>query len=491
MSDQTGKGQLKVGGNAQELMAGLFTLFNPHQLPMGGSPFLRNVDFSRQPGSIGKRKGQSTYNASLGAGFITGYHEFIDNLGVTTEFFSTSDGIIYYKPSTSVASGNLTDPVEFTTFTNLCIAVNKNIATLKSAGPFAFTPLLGLPPANARYIIVYKNRLFIANTSAGNSRLHFSAASNAEDWTTVNSAGFIDINKDDGDEITGLGVSAGYLFIFKRRSVHILSGTDPSNFVVGRTPVLAGCNNNRTIVDMGTFLIYGSDNKIVTTAPNNNNGEMSLSIKQDYENLPQAAKLGACAGRRLFQYWYAFDSNADGKNDSAYVLDYHTQAWSFYDNINARVLKTLANETLISGGSDAQILRLHDSTENDTGVAINMRWRSKMFDITGSFMDIKILQDIGIHCTALTGKTLTMKVLIDGKDAGDTVVWSLTPLNTGETEVVQWSKQLVSEQGHFIQFEFSNAELDAPVVLKGFEVTVDVKPHQFWGPGPTSATVPV
>ena len=483
---------LRVGDTPDEFMAGLQTVWGGSSLSNGAATYVRNVDFGRAPGRIAKRKGTAIYITSNGAGRITGLHEHITNLSVKTLFASTSNGAAYALTGpgtwTSVLTGLGTDDVEFATFTNLCIAVNKNISAQKSTGS-NFSVLLGLPPANAKFVIMFKNRLWMANTSAGKSRLHFSAEGSAEDWTTVGSAGYIDINADDGDEITGIAACGANLFIFKRFSIHILTGYRPDNFVVSATPVFEGCISHRSIVNMGTFLTYLSDRAVHSIAPGGFTSELSVNIKGDIEDLTVTQKLGAVGGKHLQQYWLAFDSNGDGANDQAYVLDFGTKSWSQYDNIKARIFKTLQDTTMLSGGSDLMIIRKHDTTENDESTPITMRWRSKQYDLT-NFTDIKIIHDIMMMAEVLAGKTLKMKIYIDGLDMDDEITFTLDALVAGNTTVVQYVKGLQVEQGRHVQLEFYNDESSAPVVMEGFEINCDVKAHQFWGPGPLASGNP-
>lgn len=473
--------RVKIGDTADQFMAGLQTIWQTHHIPDGATPFVRNVDFSRNPGAISKRRGQAIYISTNGAGYVTGFHEFTTAAGVTTLFAAVNTGVVYSVAAPSTWTSRLTgagdENVEFATFQDLCIAVNPNIATQKSSGA-AFSALAGLPPANGKYLIVFKNRLWIANTSAGKSRLHFSAEGNAEDWTTVGSAGFIDINLDDGDEITGLGVCGGTLFVFKKFSIHTVTGFKPDNFVVAATPAFEGCVNNKTIKNMGTFLVYLSERSVNSIAPGGFVSELSTNIRGDIEDMTATAKSLSAGGKKRFQYWLAYDSDADGFNDKAYVLDFNTQSWSLYDNIKSQVFLTRQDTTLMSGGSDLQIIRQHDTTENDESNNITMRWRSKEFDVT-SWLDIKILNTLWTSARVLDSKNLTVVFIVDGTDMGSPQTISLTAPISGNTSLVSFIRGLQSLQGRHIQIEYQNAEASAPVVIDGFAIDCDIHKDQY------------
>lgn len=433
-------------------------------------------------------------------------------VAVSTSAYVPTSGTI----TTGVQSIGVAD-INFATFDNICIAVGANIATIDwytGITPNFFEPLLGLPPANGQQIIIFQNRVWIANTSAGHSRLHWSAASNPFDWTTVNDAGFVDVNPNDGDFIVGLAVSGGYLYIFKQHNVYILTGSDPTTFSLTQTPVFDGCIYGRSIVNMGTFVDFLSPRAILGTAPGAYNTEQSIAIKPNIEgtannflpNIDADARLLAVGGRRFFQYWLAFDPNNSGINSCAYVFDYITSTWTFYNNINARVFKTFNDGRLVAGASDAINLYVYDTGEVDEGQAaggslsIPMIWYSKEFDNipidaqkTTDFMDIKTLQDVGIHAPVLTDGSITMNVLVNGADAADPVVWSLDPSDTSvpdATITVQYANMLTAEKGNILQFALSDDTYNSPTKIDGLMAVVDIEEHQFWGPGPSSANPP-
>lgn len=399
--------------------------------------------------------------------------------------------------------------INFTTFQNICIAVGANIATLywyTGITPNAFIPLLGLPPANGQQITVFQNRVFIGDTSAGSSRLHFSAASNAFDWTSANNAGFIDINPNDGEYITGLEVCGGYLFIYKQTRVYILSGADPSTFAVAQAPTFDGAPYGRSLVNFGTFINFLSQRAVQSTAPGSYNAEQSKNIIHNIDgtntrslmpNISTDARLTAVGGRRLFQYWLAFDADGSGVNGSAYVLDYITQCWTYYDNVNARLFKTFINGDLMSGAGDQIAVYRHDVGETDiifagvTPIDTAWQWFTKEFVVT-DISDIKTLNDVFIMSPVTEGATVTLNTFINGSPQGDPVIWSLSASRSmvpNSTTVVQYADMLVAEQGNTFQFSLSD-DSTYPIVIDGLAAIFDITGHIKWGGGPISANPP-
>lgn len=122
-----------------------------------------------------------------------------------------------------------------------------------------------------RYVKSHLGRMFAAwtveNSINFKNRLRFSHPGEPEDWRTLD---YIDIDPGvKGDEITGLAEWGDQLLIFKRRSVHILSGYSPETFQVTPLTLEVGAVSQEAIAsseqgiawfdaDRGVFLYSGS-----------------------------------------------------------------------------------------------------------------------------------------------------------------------------------------------------------------------------------------
>lgn len=466
-----------VNVSGEDFHAGLWTSRPAHSLPPGAATICRNVDFSRACGRIAKRRGIQIDQASLGAGKITGMHQFIQSTG--SKFNLASSGSNVYRVTggvwTSIYAGAMANAdCNFVTFSDLTIMVSSTEPTMKWDGvAAAMAVLLGTPPSNGKCICVWQNRVWIANTSAGKSRLHYSNAGLPEDWTTAGGAGFLDINLNDGDEITGIIAVGPSLYIFKNRTVYRITGVSPSTFQV--TPIILGrgCVSQRSIVSMGPFVIYLSQYGVHSVG-DGVDGFMSEAIRFDIENL---TKTGTCAGKTRDLYVLAYDSDADGKNDAAYVLDLRLGVWSQWTNVKSNVFVTRDDGTLTSGGADLAIIRKHDSGEDDEGGAITMTWRSPKYyfdDFTGS----KQLLDVYWNAKVIAGKTLTTNVYVDGVLKDTQSAQSLSAVAAGEDIKTFGIDSTDSVYGRFIQIEFTNAELAAAVEITDFNILAKVIPRQ-------------
>jgi hypothetical protein len=354
--------------------------------------------------------------------------------------------------------------VSFTTFDNICIAVGSAITSVKSTGG-AFSALGGTPPANVSFIETHKGRVFMANSSAGKSRLHFSFLDDPEDWTTIageaTDAGFIDVGLDDGDVITGMKSIGSVLLIFKNNSTWALFGSTALDFKVRKLSPTVGCCNGKTAVVCDTFAIFLSHLGVYAA---NSEGVTMLSynIKPTVDAFTAASRVLACAGRLNTQYWLCIDTDADSANDTVYYLDYVYGVWGKYTNKKENVFYTRRTGGLISGGADTDVVRLHNDTDNDNGSAITMVWDTPDYDF-GDWTKIKHPLDILMVAAPISGKTLTVSHLVEGVVQSATLSMSLTA--SGSQDKVYLRKRHLpnTSYGGYIRFRFTNSETSAPV----------------------------
>jgi hypothetical protein len=473
-----------IGSNS--FQGGLVTMMPGHLLQDGQSPNTQNVDFSTSLGRLTKRHGWQIFqNANLGAGNpVKGLYEFIKADG-TTFFYATVTNAIYEiaQPSTwtsRYAPGGAIGDTNFTAFNNLCIAVSPNITTVKNSGGGAFTALGGTPPANGSFIESHKGRVFIANTSAGKSRLHFSVLNNPEDWTTITGvatdAGFIDVGLDDGDVITGVKSIGTVLLVWKNTSTWAVFGTSPLDFKVKKLSPTVGCTNGKTAVVCDSFAIFLSRLGVYSA---NSDGVTMLSynIKPTLDAFTTAQRAGACAGRRNTQYWLAYDSDLDGTNDTVYYLDYVYGVWGQYTNKKENIFYTRRNGDILSGGGDTDQVRQHDITDDDNGSAISMLWDTPDYEFN-DWTVVKHPLDIMLSAGTLTGKTITITHLVDGVAQGTTLPLALTA--SGSQDKVFLTKRALpnSSYGRYIRFRFTNADNAAPVQIFAYSVAAYLDARQ-------------
>lgn len=470
---------------SSNFQGGLVTMMPAHLLEDGQTPSTQNVDFSTSLGRLTKRKGYSVYvTANAGAGNpIKGLYEYIKADG-TTVLYAVVGTAIYEIASPSTwtsryAPGGALGNVSFATFDNFCIAVGASITTVKSTGG-AFSALGGTPPANVNHIDTHKGRVFMANSSAGKSRLHFSVLDNPEDWTTIagetTDAGFIDVGIDDGDTITGIKSIGSVLLIFKTTSTWALFGSNALDFKVRKISPTVGCVAAKSIVACDNFAIFLS-NLGVYSANSEAVTMLSYNIKPTFDAFTSTQRAGVAAGRLNTQYWLCYDSDADSVNDSVYYLDYVYGVWGKYTNKKDNIYLTRRDGTLLSGGGDTDEVRTQNATDNDNGTAINMIWDTPDYDFD-DWTKIKHPLDVMVVAAPISGKTITVSHLVEGVVVGTTLTMSLTA--SGSQDKVYLKKRSLpnTSYGGYIRYRFSNNETSANVQIYGYSVAAYLDSRQ-------------
>lgn len=130
---------------------------------------------------------------------------------------------------------------------------------------------LSSAPAGTSYVIEFKRHLWLA---AENSQtLTFSAPGNDADYAALNGAGTINV----GFGIHGLGVWRDELYVFGRRNISRISGTNSSNWVLSPVTMNVGCVAPDSIKEVGGDLVYLSSDGIRTIAGTMRIGDVDIA----------------------------------------------------------------------------------------------------------------------------------------------------------------------------------------------------------------------
>lgn len=201
-------------------------------------PFLANAEniVYELDGGFQKSPGSTKINASAleSGATITGLYDFWTSTGVQKRLIH-----IGTKIKKDDADGTFTD-----IFTGLtagaipCYAQLDDLVVIASSAagdvPRSYDGttaqnLAGSPP-NFSICVIHKGRVFVAGVPGNLSRVYWCTYTNPEGWSGIGS-GFVDVDPDDGDQVTGLTSHNDDLFIFKgpyKGSIHRLTGSAPT-----------------------------------------------------------------------------------------------------------------------------------------------------------------------------------------------------------------------------------------------------------------------
>ena len=341
---------------------GLNSTSGPLGLKNNESPDLLNIDFDKF-GSILKRNGYlnlnttSTSGSNLQADGLYWYEW--DNAGTTSRHLvKISGGNIYTDTAlagswgtplltTSTLAFTATNHFDFETFLNTLIGTNgANVpfAYAGSGSAYALTVPTGL--TKAKFVRTYNNYLFFGNVVVGGvsypSRIYFSAIKSITSW---DSADFIDISKEDGQQITGLKVMGDRLVIYKDRSIYNLFFTGDADipFILpggGKANSSVGCLAPFSIVDIENYHVFlATDGIYIYDGLNSTKVSDKITTTLRGYNTALFNKSVAIAYRLKNRYMLALP-NSGTQNNRIVVWDYFNNAFSIYSGMS---VSTLAN----------------------------------------------------------------------------------------------------------------------------------------------------
>lgn len=180
------------------------------------------------------------------------------------------------------------------------------------------------------------NRMFSAGYSGALSNVYFSELGIPDD---IEASNFFEVRTNDGDIISGLKFYNESMYIFKRRSFHQLSGTDPNSFVLREVSDQYGCLSNRAVTTYENHMLF-LDSKGVILFNGANIECISNKIQNIFEtmNLPVAQDTATMIhDKQRNQILLGIPVNGASTNNLTVVYDYMVGAWTKYDGYNPSV----------------------------------------------------------------------------------------------------------------------------------------------------------
>lgn len=77
---------------------------------------------------------------------------------------------------------------------------------------------------NGKYLLYHADRMWVAGVTASPNTVYWSSVGDPRNWSSVapNDAGSVDIEPNDGDAITGLGIIGPYILVFKKKKTFLM-----------------------------------------------------------------------------------------------------------------------------------------------------------------------------------------------------------------------------------------------------------------------------
>lgn len=199
--------------------------------------------------------------------------------------------------------------------------------------------------SKAKYVEAYNNYLFLANVTVDSvyypTRIYWS---NLQDPTIWLATSFIEVNMNDGQQITGIKVLGNNLIIFKTRSIYIVSFTgDPDiPFILqggGRANSDVGTVSHFSIQEITNGLMFLSFDGLYYF-DGFNAEKVSDRINPTILGLNQTRLMQArsIVQRNKHRYIMSVASSSSSTDDTVITWDWYLNAFSIYTGINAAAM---------------------------------------------------------------------------------------------------------------------------------------------------------
>lgn len=265
-------------------------------------------------------------------------------------------------------------------------------------------------PSGAKTMVAWGNFLFLGNVLVGGvrhgSRIQWNAASNISSWPA---AQYIELDADDGDEITAMGVYRDKLIVWKKYKmyvIHYVGGT--LMFQEERISNGIGCLGPGAFMEYAGSLYFIGAYTVYEWSGSGEPTSISDKIQGQWDNMN--ISIGRCfdvdSDDSNWQIWFAVATGSTTYKNLIFVYDPRFKSWTKFNiicgtigSMNFGTNKTYAHyplaydsysekiedaagekEGILLIGTRSGFLCEYGSVDNDDGSAIDAYWISPWLD---------------------------------------------------------------------------------------------------------------
>lgn len=312
---------------------------------------------------------------------------------------------------------------------------------------------------SAKFSIYYGGYHIAAGTGSNVNRIYISTSTDPGDFTNANPTGgvtwdgtvvpgatgftgtganYVDINKDDGDKITGFAKFQDQLIIFKEKSIHGLTFDTSGVPTVQAVSKNYGCVSHRSIdnVDNDAFFLTRNGVYVLGNEPNYINvirtNELSARVHNTIDSINSNYYTKASAIYTKYVYHLGIPTGSSTYNDTVLTYDKRFLAWSKWTHVVPEawcsyIDSTNAENIYFTSATTNKVYQLTPTTYTADGSAISASFETKAFDL-GDFSVYKRWIDVTIYFRQLLG-TVSIEVLTDGGNVVKSTSVTATSLN--------------------------------------------------------------
>ena len=282
-------------------------------------------------------------------------------------------------------------------------------------------------------------------------------------------AKFVDVGKNDGDEITALHSFQNRLYVFKTRNIYIyrIQSAQSVNFILERHIAGTGCLHKHAVIDTPYGICF-ADNKQVSLLRGLEISELSLLIRDTYQGLTLnvskgALSLGYHGNINTLVVNYDFDAT------TMYAYNFDTQSWSKFNGFSGKFQSQFVldntQELQTFDTSTYKVTNLFSSTTNNATSTMLLKTKRFDFGLPDQFKRFTKL-----HITykgSGTGTAMSYKIYLDGSDTP-----SITETMV-EHATLQTHSSRINELGKSIEIEIYGVESN--VRIDGIDIDYDIE----------------
>lgn len=459
-----------------------------------------------------QKTGGSKYLFAVGnnAAQATGYSKTIDaSGGVPTGAWS------------SQGTGNL--PATYTNDELVTFSVAENTLVMTVAGSSSNTTypsawqatgnvyqFTGDPDCpKAKYNAYHKNILFLAGDPSNPSRVSFSDLTlGITNWIATD---FFDLDKNNGQFITGLVSAFGNLYIFENNSIWMLSGTNRDDFSLQKMVDNVGTLSQASIAIVNNNIFFiTSQNDVAVYDGNFSVKFISSKIRNtigqnNFNRAPEALGLAFSSYRYKDLDYYAAESTLGSSlNNQVLLFDTYREAWTKLAAVNPNSWTVIPNSTgintLVFGDynglvySYPNITTYSDVSNSCTGAnvctttspSIYSFYQTKWFRYPDVALGDKYMQLLKTYIinSSSASSTLQIEVKTDYASSGNIYTFNYSP-SGALWEVSKWGeaewaggglnidREEVNLGTQMFQIMYSNNTAGQDMSILGFETFIE------------------
>jgi len=271
-----------------------------------------------------------------------------------------------------------------------------------------------------KYLVVLKDRLWVAGVSSSPYRLYYSDVGDPETFGANNYIDFPESPHGYEGVITGLGIFGNDVVVFKEKATYMVIERVPGSFSVIQIDALKGCIAHHSICNVpgGLFFLSGDGVYLFTGSQLRFVGE---PIRDYTDNRATAQITKAVSAFYDNCYYLSFPKSGSTDNDITVVFN-TLGGWSVFE-YGFHYFSVWEDKTIYGAGDNGYVYQL-DKGKTDDGNSIIFKVKTKSY---GDEV-YKVFRQCSIDALATAG-IMSINAIIDGGKYTQSRSVNLTPVN--------------------------------------------------------------